>query len=218
LFEEQPEVVEEEPVNEEVGNTEVRVNREVYETVLSTRAERNQLRMKKNDLSGEIKSLLEQVKSGLVTREYAVPKINGLKQKVAEIKEKEDKFDNIPEVLPIEELNDQIKAAERRLDKIDDLKNDDKVSKETVREAKRRADESLTMLRSQKSTIVGYLRQWKKELQEELEVGRKEIEHLYVRYKTDEITEERYQELKEELVDTIEKNDRIIQMIDNLTR
>lgn len=191
-------------------------DKQLYYRVLSTRAERSIIIKKKNELKAEIASLLEQLKSGLVDREYVTPKIKDLKEKVTEISNKEDQYSEIPEELPIEILNEEIESAEQRMKRIDKLKNDENVSKQTIEEARKRSKESLHLLKDQQSKIFGHLREWKSELQQKKDKLRKDVEHLYVKFKTEELTQEAYSERKERIIEDIQNYEETIYNIEQI--
>ena len=73
-----------------------------------------------------------------------------------------------------------------------------------------RAEQSLDLLKEQQSTIFGHLRIWKKELEGNVTQVRKDIEHLTIRFKTEEITKEAYEEKKLTLVKSIENDEEVI--------
>ena len=201
----------EQPVQEEVE-----FNRELYYEVLSTRSLRLELINRKKDLMGAIDALLDQVQSGLVTRDYALPKIKEVKAQVAEVVQSEKQYENLPDKLPLEVLLDEIDAAEERLHKIEALKHDPAVSKEAIRDAKSNTEGSLDLLLDQQSKVNGHLRVWQSELRSELDVERKEVEQLYIRFKTAEITEEAYNERKNKKTEAITTKDRVMQLISNM--
>ncbi|MHA2172318.1 MAG: hypothetical protein ACXAB7_20810 [Candidatus Kariarchaeaceae archaeon] len=195
---------------------EVEFNRELYYDVLSTRSHRLELINRKKELMGAIDALLDQVQSGLVTRDYALPKIKEVKAQVVEVTKSEKQYENLPDKLPLEVLLDEIDAAEERLLKIDALKHDPVISKEAIRDAKNQSEESLDLLRDQQSKVNGHLRVWQSELRSELDVERKEVEQLYIRFKTGEITEEAYNERKTKRTDAITTKDNVMQLISNM--
>ncbi|MHA2090127.1 MAG: hypothetical protein ACW98K_04645 [Candidatus Kariarchaeaceae archaeon] len=195
---------------------EVEFNRELYYDVLSTRSHRLELINRKKELMGAIDALLDQVQSGLVTRDYALPKIKEVKAQVVEVTQSEKQYENLPDKLPLEVLLDEIDAAEERLHKIDALKHDPVISKEAIRDAKNQSEESLDLLRDQQSKVNGHLRVWQSELRSELDGERKEVEQLYIRFKTGEITEEAYNERKTKRTDAITTKDNVMQLISNM--
>lgn len=194
----------------------IEFDKDLYYSVLSTRTNRKSLIDKKEELAGEINSLLDQLQSGLVTREYAMPKIKKIKEQVSLISEKQEEYKGIPESLPVETLNDEIAAANERLKKIDKLEEDENISKETILEAKQRSQQSLDLLKNQQSKIFGHIRNWKAELKETIKENRKEIEHLYVRFKTGELTEETYNERKKNMVEETATKERVVEAINKI--
>jgi len=191
-------------------------DKKLYYKVLSTRAERSVILKRKNKIRQEIDSLLEQLQAGLIGKDTVLPKVKELKEEVQSINQQAKSFSNIPEELPIEVLNDEIEAAKQRLRKIEYLKSDENLGKDTIREAKQRTQDSINLLREQQSEIFGHLRSWRADLEQNIETVRKDIEYLYVRFKTDEITESSYQEKKEKLVASIENDQEVVEILQRI--
>jgi len=206
----------EEPEPKEELSEEYSFDKKLYYRVLSTRAERSVIMKRKEEIRGEIDSLIEQLQAGLVGKDHVLPKVKELKEEVKKINDENKSYSNIPDELPVEILNDQIIAAKQRLRKIDLLKSDDNLSKDTIREAKSRTEKSLELLRDQQSKIFGHLRSWKDQLKSDIEEVRKDIELLYVRVKTEEITEETYKDKKEKLVKSIQNDEEVLASLEQI--
>lgn len=194
----------------------VEFNKDLYYNVLSTRSERTEFIKQKTQLKKDISSLLEQVEAGVVKRDYALPKIKELKAEVEKVNVNEAKFKDLPSQLPVEELLDQINDAEQRLKKIDDLKNDPAITKEAIREARKRSEDTIILLREEYSVIAGHLRNWHITVKNELKEERKNLEQLYIRMKTGELTEESYEEKKKAKVSEVSKLVNIDDMLSNI--
>ncbi len=204
-------------IKEAVPNKpEFKLDKKLYFDILSSRDKRSKIDKKRKELTDEISSLLEQLESGLISRDYAMPKVKKLKAEVDELKQEEEKLGDLPKTLPIEDLNNEIVHARERLAKIDDLKSDPAVSKESIREAKERASTSLNMLLEQQSLIFSKLRQWKAELTETRANERKALEQLYIRFKTGELTEEAYSEKKDIKAEYIHKLNNVIEQLQKI--
>lgn len=171
---------------------------------------------RKENIKNEITVLLERLQSGLIDEEAAVPEVRKLREEVKDINAESKKYSDIPDELPVEILNDQIHDAKVRLKKIERLKEDDEIGADTIKEAKRRADDALTLLMEQQSTIFGHLRTWKKDLESNVGDVRKNIEHLTIRFKTEEITKDAYEEKKEALVKSIENDMEVIESLKSI--
>lgn len=191
-------------------------DKDLYYMVLSTRSERTELIKEKNKLKDDTAALLEQVESGVVSREYALPKIKDLKVEVADVNKREEKFKELPSQLPVELLLDQIDAAEKRMKKIDELRKDPAITKEAIKEAKTRSENALQLLREEESVISGHLRSWRADIDNDLEKERKELEQLYIRVKTGELAEEAYKEKKMTKAADIAKLSNISSMLINI--
>ncbi len=189
-------------------------DRGLYYRVLASRGKRRQLNEKKKQLLDEVNSLLEQVKSGLVSRDYALPKIQELKKEVQSLNEEAKTFSNLPEELPIETLIDQIESAREKFAKLQDLKGRSEISKETLREAKQQYLDNIELLMDQKSVVDGHLRNWLHDLKNELKTLRKDIEMLYIKRETGEIIEEEYTKRKKALADKINEVEQIIKAVE----
>ncbi len=196
----------------------VNFDKDLYFNVLSTRSERTELLKQKKEVNNDIKSLLEQLETGVITKEYALPKISELKKEVQKVKSAEEKFKDLPSQLPVEILIDQIDEAEQRLKKIDLLKNDPAITKEAIAEAKERAEETIVLLKEEYSVIAGHLKQWQSDVKVDLAKERKNLEQLYIRMKTGELTEESYEEKKKKKVAQVSKLVNINDMLENMLR
>ncbi|MCY3410370.1 MAG: zinc ribbon domain-containing protein [Candidatus Heimdallarchaeota archaeon] len=207
-------------INEEEITKEVKekvvFDKDLYYKVLSSRADRKEIVTRKTKLKLEINSLLEQLESGLIQRDYALPKIKNLKAEVVEVNTKEEKFKDLPEQLPVELLLDQLDAAEKRRKKLNELKNDPAITKEALKEAYKRSDDAIKLLREEHSVISGYLKAWHNEIKIELEEERASLEQLYIRVKTGELTEGSYSEKKEDKIKKISTLNNISEMLEQM--
>ncbi len=194
----------------------VEFDKDLYMKILTSRSERKEIVKQKSELIEEIDSLLEQLKSGIVSREYIAPKIKKLKEEVRQLNERESKFGNLPDVLPVEVLVDELDSARERYHKLSQMKNDKSVSKQTLTEAKKQYLDNIKLLEDQKSTVDGYLRSWQKELHDQLEESRRQIELLYIKSQTGEIIDEVYEKRKADARDNISKIEKIIALIEQI--
>lgn len=204
----------EEPEDIDEPEPEPEFNADLYYKVLSSRGKRRTLNQQRKELLDEVNSLLEQVKSGLTSRDYALPKIKSLKSQVESLNAEAEKFSNVPETLPLETLLDEIESAENRLEKLKDMKADDNISKNTLKEAQKRYEENITLLRDQQSKVNGNLRTWNNGLKAKLKEKRKDLEMLYIKKETGELTESAYAERKDGLVKEINDLDNITKTVD----
>ncbi len=195
---------------------EVAFDRDLYHKVLSTRSHRSELIEEKKKLLESVNSLLEQLQSGLINRDYALPKITELKTKVKTVTEEEKQYEDMPEKLPLEVLLDEIDAAKNRMKKLEDLKNDPAISKEAIKDAKVQSEEALRLLKEQQSMVNGHLRNWQADLKTQLAKDRKELEQFYIRFKTGELTEEAYEERKSKKSKEITTSDGVLQLISRM--
>lgn len=175
---------------------EIKFDKDLYFKVLAVRGTRGNLEIERNKVTADIDSLISQLDEGLISRDYALPELKKLKEKVKEFKEDVDDYDDLPEELPIEVLISEISDAEERIKKIEKLKKDPSVSKESVIDARTKAENTLQMLNAQYSLIIGHMRNWLAEIKSEIKQERKELEALYIRFKTGELIEESYEEKK----------------------
>jgi chromosome segregation ATPase len=175
---------------------EVSFDKDLYFKVLAVRGTRVLLEKERKTVKADIDSLLNQLKEGLVDRDYALPELKKLKEKVKEFKEEEDDYDDLPDELPIEVLISEISDADERIKKIEKLKKDPSVSKESVQDARTKAENTLAMLNAQYDLVIGHMRNWLSDIKSEIKQERKELEQLYIRFKTGELVEESYEEKK----------------------
>lgn len=178
----------------------VEIDRDIYYKVLAARGTRNAIVKEKSELLGEIKALLEQLKAGVSTREYALPKIQELKSKVEALNAKEELFKDLPIDLPLEILEDKIVAMEDKLKKLDLMKKDKNRDQNTVNEMIKEYELSLFDLKNQRSKYQGKIRIWKHEISTKLADSRKELQKLDIRKEMGELTESEHKKVKTELI------------------
>ncbi len=199
-------------------SSEPEFDRDMYYTVLSTRERRGRLSKEKKKLKEDITALLSQLKSNLITREYATPKISELKTRTQSVNEKLSTFKELPTELPVEILNDEIDSVKETNRKLDKLKSDETISKDAIKSEKEKAKETLLLLQDQKSKVSGHVRNWLADLNSDLNSERKDFDSLNIKFKIQEITEDTFLERKETVVDKIEELDNVIKMIENLIK
>lgn len=207
----------EQPSLHEVSS-EPEFDRDLYYTVLSSRERRGRLSKEKKKLKEDITALLSQLKSKLITREYAAPKISELKARTQSVNEKLSTFKELPTELPVEILNDEIDSVKETNRKLDKLKSDETISKDAIKSEKEKAKETLLLLQDQKSKVSGHIRNWLADLNSDLNSERKDFDSLNIKFKIQEITEDTFLERKEKVVDKIEELDNVIKMIENLIK
>jgi chromosome segregation ATPase len=199
---------------EEVKEDKVVFDKNLYFSVLSTRSRRREISRKRSELLSEVNALLDQVKNGLTSKEYATSKIKEYRAEVDKLNKENEKFASLPDTLPIETLIDEIEAAEDRLEKLKDIKANENISKETIKDANRKYEENLALLRDQQSKINGHLRLWVNQLKSDLTEKRKELEMLYVKKEMGEITDEVYQERKTNAAEKITELDNVVKTVE----
>ena len=175
---------------------EIKFDKDLYFKVLAVRGTRDKLEKERKKVNNDIDALISQLDEGLISRDYALPELNKLKEKVKEFKEDEDDYEDLPEDLPMEVLISEISDAEERIKKIEKLKKDPSVSKESVIDARTKAENTLEMLNAQYALIIGHMRNWISDIKSEIKEERKELEALYIRFKTGELVEESDEEKK----------------------
>ena len=99
--------------------------------------------------------MLSQLKSNLITREYATPKIGELKSRTKSVNEKLSGFKELPTELPVEILNDEMDAVKGTIRKLDKLKADESISKDAIKTEKEKAKDTMLLLQDQKSKVSG---------------------------------------------------------------
>lgn len=197
-------------------SSEPEFDRELYYQVLSSREKRGRLSKEKKKLKEDIATLLTQLKSKLITRDYATPKIAELKSRTQSVNDKLSDFKELPTELPLEVLNDEIDSVKITIRKLDKLKSDESISKSAIKAEKEKAKETLLMLEDQKSRVSGHVRNWLADLNSELDSERKDFDSLNIKFKIQEITEDTFKERKEKVVDKIEELDNVTSMVDRL--
>ncbi|MCH8905756.1 MAG: hypothetical protein IH840_01600 [Candidatus Heimdallarchaeota archaeon] len=185
-------------------------DQDLYFSVFVSRSERNRISRQKSALKSEIGALRQQWNSDLISADYMKENMGRIKVEVSALVEKEKKFGDLPEELPIEILVDEINAVKRRIKKIEKLQKDETLSKDGIRDAVQRAKSSMGLLRDEHSKLVGHIRIWQGGLKDDLRDARGDLEQLNIRFRIEEITEESFKERKEALVKKIEDLDNVL--------
>ncbi len=213
LTEETP-VLEEEPT----PPTPHKIDRETYRRIILTRDKRRRLALEKKELVSQIDSLLEQVRAGLLTKESVLPEIQKIKKRKEEIEKQEKEIGELPEELPIEKILDEEGRIRDKLRKLDLLRKDDSVSKETIAETKRELQAELDTIRMKKHLEQAELKKWLADLKQELSDKRKELEKLYVNLQLGELSKEKYEELKQQFTKELEGLSDLVRYLEGLLK
>ncbi len=195
-----------------------KIDRETYKRIILTRDKRRRLALEKKELVSQVDALLEQVRAGLLTKESVMPEIQKIKQRKEEIERQEKEIGELPEELPIEKILDEEGRIRDKLRKLDMLKKDDSVSKETIAETKRELQAELDTIRMQKHLEQAELKKWLADLKQEISEKRKELEKLYVNLQLGELSKEKYEELKKQFTKDLEGLADLIRYLEGLLK
>lgn len=214
----EPLEVEEVKVEEEKDEKEL-TDEELVERiadVIVKREDFNSLLKKKADLDDEINKLLDRVKSKLVPRDEALPKIQKLKEEVEEVDKKEKDFEDFSAILPIEEIIEDRNNERKKLKKLSALKGDKAVSKATLEEMETKYKKNIENLTIKLNVELAKMRKTFDALERKMKSLQRELEVLYVNSQTGEISESEYKDHKQEKSIEIEKMKKVSKTVANI--
>ena len=166
--------------------------------VIIKREDFNALLKKKTDLDDEINKLLDRVKSKLVPRDEALPRIQQLKEEVETISAKETDFENFSAILPIEEIIEDRSNIRSKLNKLSELKGDKAVRKATLEEMETKFKKNIENLTLKLNIELAKMRKTFDALERKMKSLQRELEVLYVNSQTGELSEAEYKKHKQD--------------------
>ncbi len=194
------------------------LDKEKYERIIFTRDRRRRLNEEKKELLSKIDELLEQVRAGLLKKDAVMSEIQKIKKRKEEIEKEEAEIGDLPETLPIEDLLDEEEEIKQKIRKLDLLKKDQSVSKETLLDTIQEYKEKLSSIRERKLKEQVKLQKWLAELKSELKNQRKQVEKLYVRFQLGELSKEKYEKEKTKLSKNLERKNELIIFLEELLK
>ncbi|MEA2071431.1 MAG: zinc-ribbon domain-containing protein [Asgard group archaeon] len=151
----------------------------------------------------EIENLEERVKVGLIPKEDAKKRIKKLNQRFVEIRIDKKKLKKGTVSIPIFDIIKSKEQSEERLEKLEGLKKEKAISQKTYEKMKQEYKEAIAKASREITNEIVKMEHWKDQLKKELQQKREELERLFVRKSTGELSEEEYAEEKEELAEEI---------------
>ncbi|MHA1114774.1 MAG: hypothetical protein ACTSRR_09165 [Candidatus Heimdallarchaeaceae archaeon] len=173
--------------------------------VILSREKYNELLKKKKELDNEINILLDRVTNKLIPKEEALPKIKKLKQEVEEVTELEKEFENFEGILPIEEIIEDRNNERIKLKKLKSLKGDKAISASTIAEMETKYKKNIENLTVKLNIELAKMRKTFDAVSRKLKALQKELEVLYVKFQTGEISETEYENEKKLVSEELNK-------------
>ncbi|MHA1399027.1 MAG: zinc ribbon domain-containing protein [Candidatus Heimdallarchaeaceae archaeon] len=167
--------------------------------IIVSRETYNSLLKKKKELNNEISVLLDRVKNKLIPKEEALPKIKQLKEEVAEVTSKEKEFENFEAILPIEEIIEDRNNERLKLKKLKSLKGDKALSASTLAEMENKYKNNIEKLNLKLNIELAKMRKTFDAVGRKLKSLQKELEVLYIKSQTGEISESEYEREKKRI-------------------
>lgn len=184
--------------------------------VIIKREDFNALLKKKTDLDDEINKLLDRVKSKLVPRDEALPRIQKLKEEVEVVSAKENDFENFSAILPIEEIIEDRSNIRSKLKKLSALKGDKAVSKATLEEMETKFKKNIENLTLKLNIELAKMRKTFDALERKMKSLQRELEVLYVNSQTGELSEADYAKHKQEKSIEIDRMKKVSTTVANI--
>jgi len=184
--------------------------------VIIKREDFNALLKKKTDLDDEINKLLDRVKSKLVPRDEALPRIQKLKEEVEVVSAKENDFENFSAILPIEEIIEDRSNIRSKLKKLSALKGDKAVSKATLEEMETKFKKNIENLTLKLNIELAKMRKTFDALERKMKSLQRELEVLYVNSQTGELSEANYAKHKQEKSTEIDRMKKVSTTVANI--
>ncbi|MBK5113432.1 MAG: hypothetical protein KGD59_05775 [Candidatus Heimdallarchaeota archaeon] len=151
----------------------------------------------------EIENLEERVKVGLVPKEDAKGRVDELNKRFVEIKIEKKKLTKRGAPIPIFELMEKKELSRDRMSKLEGLKKEKSISQKTYEKMKREYKSSIADCERQITQELVKMENWKDQLKKDLAYKRETLETLFVRKSTGELSEDEYNQEREDLSEEI---------------
>jgi DNA repair exonuclease SbcCD ATPase subunit len=156
-----------------------------------------------DEILEEIENLEERVKVGLIPKEDAKDRVNELNKRFVEIKLEKKQLKKKGAPIPIFELMEQKEVSKERLSKLEGLRREKSITQKTYEKMQHEYKRSIADADQQITQELIKMENWKKQLKKELKQKRELLETLFVRKSTGEISEDEYNDQREELTEEI---------------
>lgn len=189
-FEPAQEIIEEPLVTEEIP--------EDIQTQLELRARLEEIIGETSTLTGEIDKLMEGLSGDISVEDYK-NEIKTLKNRVLELRKEREEVEKLIKPLPLEQLSQEKEGLRERLDKLKGVYKSKEISSETFEKLRKEYESEFDEIKKKHRREKDRVENWIVKLEKERKKIQEEIELLYARYKTGELTDKEYQKTKEEL-------------------
>lgn len=151
----------------------------------------------------EIENLEERVKVGLIPKEDAKERVSELNKRFVEIKLEKKKVAKGTVTIPIFDLMEKRDQTKERLIKLEGLKREKSISEKTYDKMKQEYEGTISSAAKEISQELVKMEHWKDQLKNDLAQKRELLETLFVRKSTGELSEDEYNEKRDDLTEEI---------------
>lgn len=171
---------------------------EDIKTQLELRTKLEEIIGETSTLSGEIDKLMEGLSGDISIEEYK-NEIKTLKNRVLELKREREEVEKLIKPLPLEQLARNKEELRERLEKLKGVYKSKEISTETFEKLRKEYESEFDEIRRKHRREKDKVENWIAKLEKDRKKIQEQIELLYARYKTGELTDKEYQKEKEDL-------------------
>nr|MDO8079936.1 CdvA-like protein [Candidatus Freyarchaeota archaeon] len=171
---------------------------EDIKTQLELRTKLEEIIRETSTLTGEIDKLMEGLSGDISIEEYK-NEIKTLKNRVMELRREREEVEKLIKPLPLEQLSRDKEELRERLDKLKGVYKSKEITTETFEKLRKEYESEFDEIKKKHRIEKDRVENWIVKLEKDRKKIQEEIELLYARYKTGEVTEKEYQKSKEEL-------------------
>ncbi|MBS7247470.1 MAG: hypothetical protein QXW47_00760 [Candidatus Jordarchaeales archaeon] len=168
-------------------------------------------------LRSEIDKLTEQISEGKNIEEYAL-RVKELREKIKLVKEERKALEEKLKPLPLEKVAEERANLEKRIKRLETLREKGEISDETYEKLKKEYSEKLDQFKEEHYRQVIKIEKWIEQLKKRIKRLKNDSELIYARYMTGELTKEEYMREKEKLNKELETNSFHVEMLEFLLR
>ncbi len=154
-------------------------------------------------LRGEIDKLTKQISEGKNIEDYIL-RVNELKEKVKLVKGERKSLEEKLKPLPLEKVAEERSSLEKRIQRLEALREKGEISDDTYERLKKEYSERLDQLKEEHYKQVIKIEKWLEQLKKRIKRIKNDSELIYARYMTGELTKEEYAREKEKLSKELE--------------
>ncbi|MEM2145583.1 MAG: CdvA-like protein [Candidatus Jordarchaeaceae archaeon] len=171
---------------------------EDIKTQLDLRTKLEEIIGETSTLSGEIDKLMEGLSGEISVEEYK-NEIKTLKNRVLELRREREEVEKLIKPLPLEQLARNKEELRERLEKLKGVYKSKEISTETFEKLRKEYESEFDEIRRKHRREKDRVENWIAKLEKDRKKIQEQIELLYARYKTGELTDKEYQKEKEDL-------------------